>query len=554
MNSPCLETKVILPGWWILAYEALAARDSQCLDPFQLSEATGISPVLNTSELVGFGSVLGKLQKDILHGHHSSSLHPLKHKMNHSFKSRSKTFAFERVLQILGSMKIVDRTAVAGTVGSVALFNQEKWIKNSDEVFVDLEYSEHGKQMLLGYAEPFTCLRYYHLMGGSFRQLMGDANPLLVNQSVWLDLHGIEFAILLKIEKAIQSNSALVRLDGSFSIALGELFRVFSDFLGGRAKKVCSFQQNLAFLKRLGVKLKDHGVLDILYSDDYFALNDAPVGQLVWKGAASQVFSRDLKEYESRVARYFVSQVITDRFEDNVKMLSGKLYDVALLKQLKRMWSEILEGGLADAAFVVESGGGSLCVGGALFLEWTVRQLPGHSYPLPDELLFSELASLARHDAQGKTLDRLHKFVKVLACKSDVVELILGHPRGTLMSGVASKDRSALEFLNHSKVSADSLSNVTYGPKSKNESITPEQQKNDSRFAKKKATATLIRIREEDPSRYSLLKKSYLESLDSNGRKIMNEVQQRLQPSLFEEQIKHGLIKYMLDNSSTWLH
>jgi hypothetical protein len=66
------------------------------------------------------------------------------------------------------------------------------------------------------------------------------------------------------------------------------------------------------------------------------------------------------------------------------------------------------------------------------------------------------------------------------------------------------------------------------------------------------AAEELQKIRNGNFSQYFQLKQRYLESLDLQGREVIRDIEQMLAPVLFEEHLRHGIIRYMVDHPSAW--
>jgi len=66
------------------------------------------------------------------------------------------------------------------------------------------------------------------------------------------------------------------------------------------------------------------------------------------------------------------------------------------------------------------------------------------------------------------------------------------------------------------------------------------------------AAEELQKIRNGNFSQYFQLKQRYLESLDLQGREVIRDIEQRLAPVLFEEHLRHAIIRYMVDHPSAW--
>jgi hypothetical protein len=66
------------------------------------------------------------------------------------------------------------------------------------------------------------------------------------------------------------------------------------------------------------------------------------------------------------------------------------------------------------------------------------------------------------------------------------------------------------------------------------------------------AADELAKMRSSHPDRYKDLKRVYLESLDEVGRRLMVDVQRRMQPTMFEEHLRQRLVRFMVDNPGAW--
>ncbi len=66
------------------------------------------------------------------------------------------------------------------------------------------------------------------------------------------------------------------------------------------------------------------------------------------------------------------------------------------------------------------------------------------------------------------------------------------------------------------------------------------------------AAEELQKIRTGSSGQYSQLKQRYLDSLDLQGRKLIRNIEQMLAPELFEEHLRHGLVRYMIEHPSAW--
>ena len=66
------------------------------------------------------------------------------------------------------------------------------------------------------------------------------------------------------------------------------------------------------------------------------------------------------------------------------------------------------------------------------------------------------------------------------------------------------------------------------------------------------AAEELQKIKKNHPEQYIELKKAYLDSLDEGGRKLIFDVQKRMQSHLFEEHLRQRILRFMVENPGAW--
>lgn len=84
-----------------------------------------------------------------------------------------------------------------------------------------------------------------------------------------------------------------------------------------------------------------------------------------------------------------------------------------------------------------------------------------------------------------------------------------------------------------------------------------DQERNEARRLSKALQARMRKIATEelkkmDESRFRSLKRTYLESLDEAGRRVMLDVQKRMQARLFDDHLRQHLIRFMVENPGSW--
>ncbi len=552
MDFSCFHSRFFLPAWWVHAYEAIHTAGSGNLDPFRLADLSRMSPACSTTELSGLGVAIAKLQRDILSDKSTVVIESGTHKKFNSLGGRVQSFSFERVLQLIGGIKLL--TGVNGTRRMVhALVESELWHQQHDgTVHLEFSLTPIGRWAYLGYGEAYSDLVSQIRNQISFRTILGAQRPLALNQSVWLDLQGWEQILFLRLEKSLQWEQSLVKLDGSFAANFDRLFQGLESFFPTDAR-MSSFERRLSALRKLGRKLVEHGVIENPDLGDFLALSKESGLDLVWKSVSSQVFDADIDEFEILVGRYFLRSNFAQILPDLVSILCGRNNVTTVLSEVETVWSKLASTGQLPST-VLAVNQGLILMAGPLFVEWYIRMQSGHEVPLPDEMLHTELATLVQDRSPSGIAERFEKFANVLLSRSDLVDHIVRMVGGTLVSRSSQADSGLKRFLWEGPVkpgapvaalpSGPAFPAAIQRPSVGDSSVRPS--------VKKEATLELKRIRSEDPTKYLKIKQLYMESLDEKSKKIFHEVQRRLQPRVFDDHIRHSLVKYMVENPERW--
>ena len=69
---------------------------------------------------------------------------------------------------------------------------------------------------------------------------------------------------------------------------------------------------------------------------------------------------------------------------------------------------------------------------------------------------------------------------------------------------------------------------------------------------RKMAYEELERMMKSNTVGYRELQAAYVKSLDDSARQLMQDIQRRMQPQVFEHQLKERLVRFMVDHPSTW--
>lgn len=570
MVASCFDTMFFAPCWWVRAFEAAIAPKSPLLNPSDFSLRARMTPVMGHIELNALNVLIASLQMQLLDDTSRLRLDPEHHRKCVSVGSKTKVFSFERVLQELCGLRILLSNDYGG-YQSVNIFTDEVWIKDKDrnKLLLEVELANLGAELLLGYGEPYSDLTRFYQGKPIVQSLLGSQSPLALWRSVWLDLQGVEQAVLLRLEQAMQWKFQMLGLDGTFGQSIEELFsgisltpryRSSSSTEDGLEKS--SSTRSMEILSRVGKKLLDHGLLTEASSNHYLAMgreeNDGAV--VGWKVTRDRTLDLEYNEYQKLVSHFLWRKVYYKNFDSIVRVLAGHLYDSTLKQQIDMVWHE-----LSKSIEEINTSGDKkiapLCLINnnmpilieTLYIEWLIRKLPGHPIPLPESLNNSPLAESAVLKQQKFDINDFRKFKEILLGNSEYISDIQNVVGATLANPITFSDDRYKDLLFKKPDSKSSeeekvISRIDDNSNSSSFSKVVSQKNNIKRLAFEE----LALMRKQDPARYMRLKKAYIDTLDQNSKKIISEVQERLQPHVFDEHLSSSLVKFMIENPSLW--
>ena len=209
------------------------------------------------------------------------------------FPDRRKTI-LQKVLFSLGGLRLYKKNQTDFL--AVPFFASERWDKGSEEDFtVRFRCHPVSGELLCGFLDGYGELERVLRREDRIAPLLGNQPPLMLWRPLWYELQGVEQAVLLGMEKAIQWNQQCFNLNGVFGESLDRLFSF-------EAGKKWPFERKMGFLSRLTRKLSDHGSLRFLSGDEFLAFGDnEPTAQLLWKVAPSRFPGDEFAEYRNGV-------------------------------------------------------------------------------------------------------------------------------------------------------------------------------------------------------------------------------------------------------------
>lgn len=568
-NKQRLSNKLIMPSWWVAAFDALALAYSRHMSPYDLSRKMGLAPALNRAELDSMGILLQKLQSQILFGIDEPKIWASEHQKAVSYQASGPRFAFERLLQLAGSLQLV---TVQGDSHNVAwpLFDRVRWEEDRlrSDWKVTFSVGHDSDELILGYIEPYLELRRFWQKKERLGKYFIPKQPLKLWFSTWLDFQGIDQVLLLRIEKLMQWSQSQVHLDQTYEVALAELFeglKLRQIQPSELQPAVSEFMLKLRKTTRLGQKLAEHGVLHVSDESNYYPVDlQASNIQLMWR--ATELYVSELEDdyYERKVCEYYAAKSLVHA-EDLARMIAGPNLFEDVKVQLSKFVDWFKSQLLSDSGN--KEGDGSLfCVYEdypalvhpyLVFLEWSIRLMTDHPFPLPDWATGSPYAHaitqsdnlfdvssyqafievINEHPAPKRELRRL--FTCCMACPATLKnQELIRHLAKTTTRGIQVEKPDVL--LEPKTVKA----RPTIDDESASKALV--------RSTKHQALDALNHMRLNQGDKYEQLKTSYIRMLEPEKRKLVLEVKSRLQPKVFDDHLKNSLVKFMLEHPSIW--
>ena len=476
-------------------------------------------------------------------------------------------------LEQLASLRfsVPDKSAEPGaTFGTVQLFGGEQWVNcnQADKIALILKPSPYAIELLTGYADGYVDLVRGFKRMQEAKSLLSEIPPLVLWKPVWLELSGQEQMVYLRMEKSMQWEMAWLQLDGVIGSSMDALFLDLK--MARRATSSGSpLMERLRLLGRLGRKLVAHGVISRETAEGYFALSESShtlsqVPMIVWQASVDRLRSFEEQSYFGRAAQTLLRLTVEPAIDDILTLISVGVSDETSLKRVKSVWASIKD----RPGCALRSGPASIIQSHILFLELGLRQMTGHRLPLPKKVL--SLPFVKACSFVGDVTARFDAFVSLCGESPDVARCLLETPDICVASPgyEFSADYTAImsDVLNARQSSVPSRQKELSERAPKQSETTSSQDlksgqsrelladKRDPIQAKlrKLAHEELERMMKGHFAAYQELQASYFKSLDESSRQLMLDIQRRMQPKVFEEQLKERLVRFMVDHPANW--
>lgn len=573
-QSELHQNRLVLPSWWVAAFDILGRADHAQDSPCALSKRMGISPALNRPELDSMGALLHSLQVQMLSGKRTLLISVNEHAKAASYQVRAAKFAYERLLQLASSLQLLPAQSDVQGAGW-PLFHSVSW--QEDRSLQDwrlrIELGKDSDELIFGYVEPYLELWRFWSKKERLGKYFAPKPPLKIWRSVWLDLQGFEQLLLVRLEKLIQWEQVELSFSQLHDLPLGQLFEGvrLRDYGEENPEALSQFRQVLRKLTRLGRKLGDHGLLSEPDSEDCLLANRQNNDPIVmWKTSRLYLDQVSDDHYESLLSVRYARKALA-RMDELLRMIMGPSVQTQVEENVLRFVKDVIalddeELLLADSDLVVVySSSPALVHPFLIYLEWWMRLLPNHPFPLPDWALDSPFAFILTKSSNEPSLENYREFIDSIRSQESpqhalarLFSVCFACPdmlkKQELIRHLAktTKQQSREETMPKAAKLQESSLKVGRSSRGTSSSLLTTEKTQESKQLKWEAAEALKNLQSHDHQRYLQLKKAYIDSLTDEKRKLILEVESRLKPSIFDEHLRSSLVKFLIERPDLW--
>ncbi len=570
-----------IPAWLSEELSAGTCRSlgTQATQACLVEQRTLLLPHLHHGQLLGLSVLVDRLQQQLL-GASSPSPDELTLKITHEFlKSAGRgSFSKDNDIQVLfsqlGGLKILIADQ-HGALQAQPFFAKEWWNFAHDQRDLYLQLAPYSGELLLGLVDGVRECKRSLADEIRLKTVLANTAPLLVERALWQSLLPIEQLLLVH---HLRFRDASLRETTGGSLRAQALEAAFAEAVF--AKKLTFIQKTL-ILQRFAKKLSRFGLLQQLGEAACLSLElSSPAPQIIWQFSADRVINGKSAEFLAAVNAFFARQnwASASPAHPCLEMLSGGLSEEISKPFRQTLLTVVLEeqeAGATSSDFVILNHN-LLIAAAALFCEWSLRIVPGHSCGLRQELLGIQVfASLA---LVGESREEVrHKYALFLKWFREEQKLAEFLGQTPLASVFAPLSQESKEFGQYRQVLRQKYSNslslypglvpnklVEISESSLLEQGTKITLKEEARRgfpASLAARATNIfaggqrgksqiidKIKGASSQQYHTLLSNYFNSLDQPAQQIVLNLKERLPPHLFEVHLIKRLARFLADN------
>lgn len=559
-----MEGRLFLPHWWVQNYDWALEGRFEDFGEVSLQAEGLIIPRHSPFQLYILSFILSDVQSQIMINGFDSEwvvVRPSQIVRKAGGSTKLKQRQIFNYIYIFSTIKVLS-VGEDGSLKPVALFRDETWSKDQEGLKFTLRLAPCSREFFLGLSFPGE-------LGGSNLSFMRTPQfkvPLNVWRSVWLDSVGIETSIVARIEKAMQWSYNCLNVDGTYSESMSNLFKGLDSELGYSMP----FKRKVLVLTKVFGKLSDHGYLSRPRELGYMAFEAKKRLEVLWDASEYRNSSKDLSEYLGHIASFLVDRVLTD---DQIQQIcfSFTSNKVVVQKFVKGFSLAMSADPALKRKFLLFEGGAIMPLA-LLCLEWAIRASDGVKLPLVKlEGSFSLYETLPK---EGSTQDEFFQSiadfiniatshpnltidleeVKLLSLWSpisskQISKSVQATPRRQKSSAIHSGFRGNAELESEPKMPVDHSNTQATELKTLCSEITiePRNKDNFKVWNRAKAHEALYGLKKK-PTKYQELTREYLATVDENSKRLILDIKNRMQPTIFEKHMDQRLVGYLLEN------
>lgn len=579
-----LKTRFFMPCWWVKAFES-SFRIEKKLNSWSEILGHGLSPQFNAAEAGLLPTLLTSIQSQLFDSsiENQITISPGQVEKQAGFFPESRKKTLQKVFMGLGGCRLYQKEE-NGEYLSLPLFQHESWEESSDSIFqIHLKLTREGQELVSGYLDAYEELNRSLQGAPVLTKILGFNPPLMLWRPLWYELQGVEQAVLLNIEKAIQWEQNCFNLEGVFGDQVSNLFAFEAQ---GDDSGAWGLSKKLHFLAKLTRKLTEHGSIMMLSEKESCVFkNQEPTLQFLWKINPDRFPGMEYGDYTDSVYLLQNSiKAVSPLTEEAWIRSIVPAQDMALLKELDARYRLICDCAAKESLrsqYIVERGNRIIPLT-KLYVEWILRQqFRRHDLPVPEAFLQcigDNLPSLESDESEWK--DQFIHFISSVGNNRPFLRMGNHHGPLSVTSDVGSgkildafqqKSPNLAGPFRENVPQNQGLASISVkkgdkftDPKCEN-SIQkgPERQIQEAKEnsdgsvvvpdKKLRAVEKIELLQKSDRDTYLSLIEEYLKSLDDSARQLISDIRDRMQPDIFEQHMQHRLVRFILQDEMRWL-
>ena len=568
MNLPHA-TSFFLPHWWVEVFDRATVLNAAGGDPDAYVSTVKFLPYLKPLQLKLCSQIISIMQHQLLDGARDNIIISLPRVYNElQLLTRRQRTQAQLLLHELRSFRILQERKsgkesceaesgkdscehseqAEGKVQAWSLFADEAWHSSDDGVSVELQLATWGRELLLGYCEPYADFVRRAQRGLQLRALC-DSAPLHLWKSVWLDVQGAEQLLYLRLEAAAQQQGNWLNLEHTLCQSLTDC----------SAGLQCSEVELLRLLTALGKKLTEHGCLlpHPVSQAVFLDAKQRQQPQLLWTLARFPTVQQNCKAWLQAVCvdlctrrlaqtlEQLLALLVPDRRQRHQKLLNSF---TALLSRLDAQ---------EDVAVLTMFTAGCPLLDIALFFEWSLRRMLS-VLPLPSALVPSVVGNALDADNAVPLHTRFANFRNWIKENPHFVQELSSAPQACLVSSAAAD----VPYAEVVSPQSSQPSATKVAPTREALALLRSQESlplsrsmpeaTEGEHLRKIAALELRKIVSRSRADYNQLERSYFASLSPEARQSILEVKKHMQAGIFENHLRPRLISFMIANPLSW--